>query len=194
METLHAEDDVALMRRVQQDDEEAFRLLWQRYREAVRRFFYHLTWDEGQADDFTQETFLRLWLARQRWQPTGKFTTYLFQIAKNYWLNQRKKQARRPEVVSLEEIGGEEGLEPDLHLVDYATQPELVLWENYRRWQIRQAVKELPEPYRLVVVLNHFEGLRYREIAEVLDIPVGTVKSRMNAAVKRLREKLKDEI
>lgn len=106
-------------------------------------FFYHLTWDESKADDFTQETFLRLWLARKRWKPKGKFTTYLFQIAKNFWLNQVREQSHEPETVSLEEVVDEEGTESDTQIVTYATQPELVLWENYRRWRVRQAVKRV---------------------------------------------------
>ena len=69
----------------------------------------------SQADDFVQETFLRLWLARSRYEPTGKFSTYLFQIGKHYWLNQRKKL--RPEVGIVEESGSTRRIVPDVAVV-----------------------------------------------------------------------------
>src|SRR5438105_4836284 len=96
--------DIELMLRVQGGDMEAFHELVRRYREPLRRFFASLLADRSQADDFAQETFLRLWLARGRYEPIGKFSTYLFQIGKHYWLNQRKKERVEIKIVCLEEV------------------------------------------------------------------------------------------
>jgi RNA polymerase sigma factor (sigma-70 family) len=88
--------DIELMLRVRTGEIEAFRLLVTRYREPLRRFFAMLLADRSEADDCTQETLLRLWLLRERYEPTGKFSTYLFQIGKHHLLNQRKKYRAAP--------------------------------------------------------------------------------------------------
>jgi RNA polymerase sigma-70 factor (ECF subfamily) len=126
-----------------------------------------------------------LWLARRRYEPAGRFSTYLFQIGKHYWLNQRKK--RHPEVV--------DGVEVEtLEVVSLtATQPEAILLQRYRDRRIRGAIAALPDHYRQVFELSHFEGLKYLEIANRLGIPIGTVKSRMAEAVRRLRMQLMNE-
>src|SRR5438067_6503407 len=88
--------DIELMLRAKNGDVAAFRELVERYRDPLRRFFAALLADRSQTDDFVQETFLRLWMLRERYAPTGKFSTYLFQIGKHYWLNQRNKYRARP--------------------------------------------------------------------------------------------------
>lgn len=174
--------DIELMLRVREGDMEAFRQIVERYREPLKRFFAAIAADRSQSDDFVQETFLRLWLHRQRYEPTGRFSTYLFQIGKHYWLNQRKKV--RVEVFAAETDGSFEIETPP------AAQPENVVLERLQQARIRRAIAELPEHYRIVFELSHFEGLTYAEIACRLDIPVGTVKSRMFEAVRRLRNTL----
>jgi RNA polymerase sigma-70 factor (ECF subfamily) len=177
--------DIELMLRVRGDDGAAFRELAGRWRGPLRRFFAALTGDPSRADDFAQETLLRLWLSRHRYEPTGRFSTYLFQIGKHYWLNQRARLARDRELAPLESADGARPLAE--------TQPEAVMLRRLRQERIRCAVAGLPEPYRLVFTLCHFEGLKYAEIADRLSIPLGTVKSRMAGAVRRLREALAEE-
>jgi RNA polymerase sigma-70 factor, ECF subfamily len=177
--------DIELMLRARADDAAAFQELVRRYREPLRRYFASLLADRSQADDFVQETFLRLWLSRRRYEPTGKFSTYLFQIGKHYWLNQRKKF--RPEV-------GAVALEEAIEVASLTTtQPHAVLLQRYQEGRIRRAIADLPEHYRSVFELCHFDGLRYAEIGGRLGIPVGTVKSRMAEAVRRLRAALAPE-
>jgi RNA polymerase sigma-70 factor (ECF subfamily) len=171
--------DIDLMLLAREGDMAAFHELVRRYRTPLRRFFAAQRVDGSQAEDYAQETFLRLWLARERYVPTGKFSTYLFQIARHYWLNQRKKQ--RPEL--------------DLESLDEAMpagrvtvmQPEAVLLQRHRQAHIQRAIQALPQHYRSVFTLSHFDDLSYAEIACRLGIPVGTVKSRMSEAVRRLR-------
>jgi RNA polymerase sigma-70 factor, ECF subfamily len=177
--------DIELMLRAREGDAAAFQELAHRYREPLRRYFASLLADRSQADDFVQETFLRLWLCRERYEPSGKFSTYLYQIGKHYWLNQRKKF--RPEFAA-------QGLdETAVAAPTQVTQPQAVVLQRHRDFQIRRAIERLPEHYRAVFTLCHFDGLRYAEIAARLDIPVGTVKSRMAQAVRLLREALQTE-
>jgi RNA polymerase sigma-70 factor, ECF subfamily len=177
--------DIELMLRVQSGELEAFQELLWRYREPLHRFFASLITDRSQADDYVQETFLRLWLARGRYQPTGKFSTYLFQIGKHYWLNQRKKDRRALAIQPLDEALAWPGLT--------AAQPEAVLLQRYQAARLHRAVAALPEHYRQVFEMCHLEGLKYAEIGARLKIPVGTVKSRMAEAVRRLRRALAPE-
>ena len=180
-----APEDIELMLQVREGDAEAFRLLASRYREPLRRYFAALLAEPGAADDGAQETLLRLWLTRERYEPTGRFANYLFRIALHYLLNQRKKLRPR---VGLEAVEGELALAPAR-----VSQPESILLQQGREREIRRAIAALPPPYRVVFDLAHGEGLKYAEIAAQLGIPVGTVKSRMAGAVRRLREALEAE-
>lgn len=171
--------DVQLMLRVTQEDEEAFDELCRRYRRQLSGFFYSLCWNADAAQDYAQEVLVCLWLARHRYEPTAPFRPYLFRIARNHWLSALRKRKCRPEPMFLEEtwqpVEDESGLEK-------------LLIARYEDRRIKMAIADLPEHYRLVFVLSHFEGMKYAEIAEILEIPVGTVKSRMSAAVRILRE------
>jgi RNA polymerase sigma-70 factor, ECF subfamily len=171
--------DIELMLQVQDDEVEAFHELVRRYREPLRRFFAAILWDRSQADDFAQETFLRLWLARGRYEPTGRFSTYLFQIGKHYWLNQRKKPRLEVGLDHLDDAWDVRALT--------TTQPEVVMLQRYREARINRAIAALPEHYRTVFEMSQLEDLKYAEIASRLSIPIGTVKSRMAEAVRRLR-------
>lgn len=181
--------DVELMELVKASDFAAFDELYNRYSGIIRRFLFSLTWDQETAEDYLQEVFLRLYRAREQYEATGKFSNYLFRIAKNYYLGQaRKKKARGQEMLlsdgdPFRDIRANERIEPEVHLI-----------EDYRRWRIRQAVSSLPENQKLVFVMSHFHDMKYAEISDALGIPVGTVKSRMFTAVKTLRQTLKEDL
>jgi RNA polymerase sigma-70 factor (ECF subfamily) len=181
--------DSELMGLVRGGDFAAFDELYNRYSGMLRRFLFSLTWDQDTAEDYLQEVFVRLYRARDRYTPSGKLSNYLYRIAKNYYLSQCRKNGRMHEVSlshedrngrrPFERIRANERIEPEVHLM-----------EDYRRWQMRQAIRSLPDKQRLVFVMSHFEEMRYDQIAEVLGVPVGTVKSRMFAAVQNLRTAL----
>ena len=173
--------DIQLMLRVRQGDLDAYRLLVQRYRKPIHRFLSSLLGDAPLADDATQETFLRLWLLRDRYEPLGKFSTYLFQIARHHALNVRKQmwtEARH--------CNAEENL-----IADFDT-PERAVLRDERDRKVRNAILALPPIYRAVFDLSHRDGLKYAEIANQLGIPIGTVKSRMAEAVRKLRKALEE--
>jgi RNA polymerase sigma-70 factor, ECF subfamily len=183
-------DDHELMARVRADDPEAFRLLVQRHQQWLTRLLYHLFWSREEAEDGAQEVLLRVWLSRREYQPRAAFRTYLFAVARNYWHNRSTRVLRRQPGVSLQEEFGPEAQALIERLADRSPTPEQQLLERYEVFRIRRAVDELPEKQRLVFILSHYGQMRYAEIAGLLEIPPGTVKSRMSAAVEALRRKL----
>ncbi len=184
--------DKELMARVRDGDFAALDALYRRHQRAIRRFLMSLTWNEDTAEDYLQEVFCNLWKARGRYQPTGTFTTYLFQIAKNHYLSERRRQKRRSEI--RRQAGAlHDGRHPLADIpANRRVEPEARLLAGYRLFRIREAIGQLPEGQKLVFVLAHLEGMPYDTIARVLDIPVGTVKSRMSGAVRRLQGLLQE--
>ena len=161
-------------------EESAYAAVIDELHRPVYRFLLRLSGDSGSAEDLTQETFLAVWRGIDSFAWRSAFKTWVFGIAYRQFLRHRDR--RSPETVPLDEERDERDC-PDLcAMVEEAEQRNLV----------RRAVYTLPDPYRSVVCLVHLDGLSYREAAEVLDIPVGTVKSRMNGAFKILREKLRE--
>lgn len=176
------------MCRAREGDVEAFAQLVAGHRRRVESFLYRLFWSHDKAEDGAQEVFLRLWMARRRYEPRARFTTFLYQVARNYWLDEARKARVRPEV---EWPQGREGA---LNVpAPEALEPYHQLFLRYRQWRIREAIARLPEIYRVVFVLGHLEERKLAEIAEILEIPLGTVKSRMHAAVRMLRAWLIEE-
>ena len=168
----------------------AFEELYARYSRPLMNFFYRLVWDRGFAEDLMQETFLRLWNGRHRYRPSGKFTTYLFQIGKNHWLNERDKRRRRISPISLE-AGSKDGSDGLKALVANDERGPVADTLNRELGEvIARAVEGLSEKLKLVFVLGQLEGMRYADIAEILEIPVGTVKSRMSNAEKTIRGRM----
>jgi len=185
-----SERDKKLMLQVRGGDMAAFEELYARYSRPLLNFFYRLTWDRTFSEDLMQEAFLRLWKGRKNYRPTGKFTTYLFQIAKNHWLNERDKKMRRIRPVSLE-AGGEEESNGLREVVPTSERgPVGDVLNHELSAAIARAVEGLSEKLRLVFVLGQVNGIRYADIAETLGIPVGTVKSRMSNAEKAIRGRL----
>ena len=176
--------DIELMLLVKQGDEEAFGELMNRFRRPLTGFFYSLCWNHDTAKDYAQEVLVRLWLARERYEPIGSLKSYIYRVARNVWLQELRSRKCRPQPLYFEE----------LDLAEDAVDIEKLLIRRYVDRRIRLSVAGLPEHHRLVFVLSHFQGLKYWEIAEILEIPIGTVKSRMSNAVRMLREQLRDEM
>ena len=187
---MNAAADKDLMLRVRGGDIAAFEALYARYSRPLINFFFRLTWDRVFSEDLMQETFLRLWRARERYAPTGKFTTYLFQIGKNHWLNEREKLSRRLKPVSLDAGGDAESNGLKEAVPDGGRGPVSNTLNHELGDRIVAAVSALTEKLKLVFVLGQIKGMRYADISEILSIPVGTVKSRMANAEKALRGRL----
>jgi RNA polymerase sigma-70 factor (ECF subfamily) len=181
-------NDQELMARVQAGDVRAFELLYTRYAHPLLNFFHQMCFDRAAAEDYLQETFLRVWRARASYRPIGKVSTWLFEIAKNYWFNEREKIRRRPFATG---AGGDEG-QAQLSLVPDPADaaPADAARSKEIGEAVGRAVAELSDKLRAAFVLARYQQLPYAEISEILEIPVGTVKSRVALAEKLLRERL----
>ncbi len=176
------------MARIQTGDVKAFEMLYARYSHPLINFFYQMCFDRTASEDYLQETFLRVWRAKHTYRPIGKVSTWLFQIAKNYWFNEREKMKRRP---FHNVVGGEDSGQWSL-VADKRGEsaPDQVASANETETAIRAAVESLSDKLRVVFVLARYRGMPYAEISRILRIPVGTVKSRMSLAEKTLRARL----
>ena len=171
-----AEQDRRDMAELAAGREEALERLYRRYSARLAGFFWRLGRTGGEVDDLVHEVFVRLWRHGRGWRAEGRFTTYLFGIAKSVWLDARS--VRRPV----------DATELPRHSAPARPDHEMERGELGR--QIERAVADLAEPLRVVFSMATAGDLKYREIAELLDIPLGTVKSRMAAAEEKLRDAL----
>lgn len=177
--------DAVLVARTLEGEAEAFTLLVERYRAVVLRVARRIVRAPQEADDVVQETFMRAYDALRSYDPSRPLGPWLYRIATNLSLNRLKR--RRP-TTSLDGEGQQ------LPLVDGTTGPELRVLEAETRSRVRREVAALPEHYRRAVELRHVHGMSYEEIAETLDVPLGTVKGWLFRARKRLRQRLEDVI
>ena len=180
------------MARVRDGDVSAFAPLLERHRKRVANFLYRLFWDREKAEDGAQEVFVRLWMARGRYRERARFTTFLYQIAHNYWIDEVRKAGVRPLEVELSAGAGAGGAGGGL-LAPAARAPAADPVARDRPRLIQEAIAGLPDLYRVVFVLGHLEERRTAEMAAILGIPEGTVKSRMHTAVRMLRARLSAE-
>ena len=168
-------------------DSEAFRELYDRHARALINFFYKMTCDRAMSEDLTQEAFIRLIRFRDRYRPEATFRTFMYRVAKNLWIDQYRSKKNAPHTVSSDKRIGEGGATVGDMLQSGDTGQGERAEQKEAAALIHKALEQLPEGQRMVFLLAETEGLKYREISEILDIPVGTIKSRMNAAVHRLR-------
>ncbi len=177
------------MWRVKQDaDPQAFARLVGRWEEPIRRLCTRMTGDAHRGEDLKQETFLRLFEKRRDYQPTARFSTFLWRVSLNLCYDELRRQQRRRSFFSEPAADqAEDGLpEPAAESLG----PDLQTAVLEEGELVRRALLQLPEIYRAVVVLRHYEGLKLAKIAEVLEIPEGTVNSRMAEALTRLSRML----
>ena len=176
---MEAETETDLVHLAQAGNRNAFGELVRRHYQGVVRVVYSMCGDAGLAEDAAQEAFIRAWINLPAFEPSAPLKNWIYRIAINAALDVLRK---KPEE-SLEE-------RQESMLSDQAQGPEAALVEKERIAQVRRAMQALPEASRSVLVLREYGELSYQEIARVLDIPVGTVMSRLNYARNRLRELL----
>jgi len=181
--------DVELMTEFQQGNRDAFEKLVMRHQMGVFNFFVRMTSDREAAEDQTQEVFLRLYQNAHRYQVTAKFTTYLYRIARNCWIDQLRRNKRRGHMLSLDKENAQ-GVNLYDNLAADTNNPAGRLEARDLANVVNQAIDSLPEEQKVVFVLSEVQGMKYAQIAETLEIPEGTVKSRMHVAISRLRDYL----
>jgi RNA polymerase sigma-70 factor (ECF subfamily) len=178
-----ASDDQLMWRVKLQDDAEAFASLMKRWHAPIERLCVRMTDDPHRAQDLAQAAFTRVFAKRAEWEPTAKFSTFVWQIALNLCRDELRRIKRRGEC-SLDTLH-ETNDGTDSSFVDAAS-PAAHAEQNERADLVRHALSKLAPHYREVVVLRHYEQLKFREIGAVLGIPEGTVKSRMAEALTQL--------
>jgi len=178
-------DNQAMCRVQTHDDPSAFSKILERWQKPIERLCARMTGDAHAAEDLAQEVFTRVYAKRKEYQPSSKFSTYLWRIALNICYDELRRIKRRHES-SLEEDF--ELKCPDFQL---SSTPACDLARQERAEWVREALFHLSENHRAVLVLKHYEGLKFREIAEILDLPEGTVKSRLFEALQQLRHILR---
>ena len=182
--SLFAISDEQAMWRVQtQDDHGAFALLVERWREKIRQLCIRMTGNVPLGDDLVQEVFARVFDKRREFKGASKFSTWLWRIAVNRCYDEMRRPASRATTESLDDESKTVVL--DINVADVNT-PRDSLAAQEEAELVRQALMRLPENYRTVLVLRHYENLKLREIADVLQVPEGTVSSRMAEALSQL--------
>ena len=176
--------DADLMAHMAAGNTAAMELLYDRYNRPVYSFAYRMLGDREHAEELLQEVFLRAWRRSSRFSDTrGSLISWLLSITHNMAIDELRKQQRRPRKA--------ESAEPDvllgtLHDTAPSVETQAILADRQR--MVRAALAELPENQRLVLEMGYFNGLTQREIAETLDVPLGTIKTRMRLGLRKLQD------
>lgn len=188
------ETDAALVVRAQSGETAAFGQLVERHQDALFNGICRLVNRREDAEDLTQETFVKAYRGIGRFQGRSKFYTWLYSIAMNVVISYRRRKGalRHGNPISLHE-----GADPDgrpIDVPDPGRRPDVVTEHREVQERIEQGIAQLDDEHRTVVVLRDIQGFGYEAIGELLDCPIGTVKSRLHRARLTLRETLKDLI
>ncbi|MCX7387571.1 MAG: sigma-70 family RNA polymerase sigma factor [Planctomycetota bacterium] len=179
------------MLKVSAGDSVAFEQLVMRYQDRLVGFFFHLVQDRSACEDLAQETFLRVYKSRERYEPTARFSTWLFRIAHNLASNQKRGASRRREIPLGSPAGDDDFRPQHQFLADKsALMPTRQLDSREIRDVVRNAVEELTEGQRTAVILHKFEEMSYEEIGEIMGLGIVAVKSLLSRARGKLKESL----
>jgi RNA polymerase sigma-70 factor (ECF subfamily) len=182
-------DDEVLVQRVVARDAEAFARLYDRYADLVYSVALRVLADPALAEDMAQDVFLRLWRTPTAYDATrGRFVSWLVSVARNRAVDEVRLRGRR----RVREVGDSTGSDdpPDGRAED----PQLAVQIQADRLAVRRALRLLPEEQRVAIELAYFSGLTQQEIAEQLQQPLGTIKTRTRLAMKKLRAALDAEV
>ena len=182
-----ADQDVYWMQRVATGDMDAFRCLIEVHQSRVVGTVAKMLGDDVDSEDIAQQVFIRVWKSASRYQPTAKFTTWLFKITRNLVFNELRRRKRHP-VTPLQHEEEEHFFQP----VDSgAMSPDASLLDSELNDAVQIAIDALPETQRMAIVLRRYEEMPYDEIGEVLGLSVPAVKSVLFRARAELREQLR---
>lgn len=159
--------------------------------DALKTFAYHLTYNETDADDLVQETYLKSYRFIHSYLVGTNAKAWLFKILKNEFINRYRKKAKRPKAVDFEEIinyHNQEENNPYSSYVDLRVE----LFQSMMGDEVTNAINGLAVDFRTVILLCDIEGFTYEEISKIIDIPIGTVRSRLHRARNMLKEKLSE--
>ncbi|MBL8065694.1 MAG: sigma-70 family RNA polymerase sigma factor [Chthonomonadaceae bacterium] len=186
-------DDAVLIRQCQGGDRSAFDTLVRQYEAKAYQYAFRLTHDPDEAADVVAEAFVRVYNAIGNFRSQSAFGTWLYRILTNCYLDQKKKNKSRF-TTSLESNVQLDSGEVERQFEDDSPGPDQELERSAREAAIQGALAKMPDYQRAMLVMYHVENLSYEDIAEALDLPLGTVKSRLNRARIALREQLAENM
>ena len=183
------EDESVLIAEALAGDQKAYAALMDRHRAAIFHIVNRIVRNEEAARDLVQETFMKAFAALATYRSEYKFSTWLYKIAANASIDHLRKQ--RLQALSLDRPLETADGSVEIEVPDYSFHPERELERKQQRLSIDEAIEALPPKYREVIVYRHKDDKSYEEIADLLGVPVGTVKARIFRARELLKKKLK---
>jgi RNA polymerase sigma factor (sigma-70 family) len=186
------EQDSELIRRAKEGNEKAYEQLLQKYRIQVYNLVFRMVRDKQEAEDLTQEAFIKAFNSLASFNEDYAFSTWLYKIATNNCIDFFRK--RKLQTYSLDKPIKYKDSEIQQEIPDPDLNPEKTILANERSRIIRDAIDSLPDKYHEAIVLRHREEKSYEEIAQILDLPLGTVKARIFRAREMLNKALKDRL
>ncbi|MFO8081955.1 MAG: sigma-70 family RNA polymerase sigma factor [Armatimonadota bacterium] len=180
--------DSELVRASRAGDAEAFDCLVEAHYRSVYNTAYRMLRTPSAASDATQATFVRVWEALSSFRGDASFSTWLYRITMNVCLDELRRNKNQPLSLTVEDDDGEPSGERDMP--DFSDEPASTAEQRQLQELVHEAIGRLSDDFRAVIVLYDIRGLSYQEISDALEIPLGTVKSRLNRARQALREEM----
>jgi len=180
--------DAQLMLRVRDGDEECFGILLEKHRNPVIRFVYRMVQEQAVSEELAQEVFLRVYRSRGTYEPTARFTTWLFRIATHLALNWLRDGRNERGQRRLDDEGDSDM--PAFEVADRRPSAEQRMVYQSRLQEVRDAIAMLPEKQRAAVLMHKYEEMDYAQIAQVLELSESAVKSLLFRAYESLRARL----
>ncbi|MCF7824315.1 MAG: sigma-70 family RNA polymerase sigma factor [Candidatus Marinimicrobia bacterium] len=178
--------DEQLIAEFQGGDERAFVELVDRYKDRLVNFVYRFLNDMTDAEDLVQDTFLKVYKKKHAYREIAKFSTWIYTIAGNLARSELRKRKRR-KTYTMSDLSFDDN---EFNPVDSDKDTEGIVFNSYAGEEIMKAIDALPEPFKSITILRDIQELSYEDISTILDIPMGTVKSRVNRARLKLQETL----
>ncbi|MBM7649513.1 RNA polymerase sigma-70 factor (ECF subfamily) [Bacillus ectoiniformans] len=185
--------ELIVKRRIKQvlkGDQNAFGEIVELYKEKVYQICFRMLWNRHEAEDAAQETFIKAFINIHTYNPDKKFTTWLYRIATNLCIDKIRKA--KPDYHLDAEVAGTDGLNMYSQISSDDKLPEEEVESMELQETIQSAILKLPEKYRSVIVLKYIEELPLQDISEILDLPLGTVKTRVHRGREALRKYLRN--
>lgn len=184
--------DHELIEATKNGDESAFTEIVTRYKSPLTNYLYRFLNDYEEAVDLAQETFVRVYFAIDRYHTQFAFSTYIYRIATNLAISEIRRRKRRRLFSISGLLGGEKDDGTEFEIPDDRALPENELLDTERDTQIARAIAALPEKYRIPIILRDIQGRSYEEVSAVMDLGLGTTKSRISRGRALLKEKLQE--
>ncbi len=181
--------DLKTIKRCKRGEEEAFAEILARYRAPIYSLCYRMTRNSEDARDLAQEVFIKVFGLLDRFDENYAFSSWLFRIATNHCIDYLRRNRLR--FLSLDGVPGKDGEDYELQLPHKGPQPDTVLERKQAVQRLEEVIAELPPHYKAVTLLRHDQQLSYEEIAEILHLPLGTVKARIHRARNLIQQLLR---